>query len=73
MEKETSILEAYRDARNRFAELGVDTEDILEKLDGIQVSLHCWQGDDVTGFEQSNGGLEAAGLNCGWISRRPFL
>lgn len=62
MEKETSILEAYRDARNRFAELGVDTEDILEKLDGIQVSLHCWQGDDVTGFEQSNGGLEAAGL-----------
>ena len=62
MEKEKSILDAYGDARNRYAELDVDTEDVLEKLNGIQISLHCWQGDDVTGFEWSDSSLEAAGL-----------
>jgi len=59
---EKRILDAYSEARNRYAELGVDTEEALEKLDGIQFSLHCWQGDDVSGFEGNQADLDSAGL-----------
>jgi L-rhamnose isomerase len=44
--------------------LNVDTDDILKKLDPIQISLPCWQGDDVTGFEDSDSNLDAAGLKA---------
>jgi len=55
---------AYRAARDRYAELGVDTERALQRLAAIPVSLHCWQGDDVGGFEgggELGGGLAVTG------------
>ena len=47
--------QAFALARERYAELGVDVERALRRLSGIAVSLHCWQGDDVRGFEGSGG------------------
>jgi L-rhamnose isomerase len=56
---------AYAIAREIYAGLGVDTRGALEKLARVAVSLHCWQGDDVGGFEQFGsrlgGGLAATG------------
>ncbi len=54
---ETQVQEAYRLARERYAGLGVDTERALQRLAGVSISLHCWQGDDVGGFENPGGGL----------------
>jgi L-rhamnose isomerase len=56
-----SIEKAYEAARQRYAELGVDTEKATERLAGTAISLHCWQGDDVGGFETSEG-LSGGGL-----------
>ncbi|MHC4069154.1 MAG: L-rhamnose isomerase [Planctomycetota bacterium] len=58
-------LKVYEAARERYGELGVDTEVAIEKLSEIAISLHCWQGDDVGGFESdqglSDGGIIATG------------
>jgi L-rhamnose isomerase len=51
------IQTAYDLARERFAAVGVDTEHALRKLDQIPISIHCWQGDDVRGFENPEGEL----------------
>ena len=51
------IEEAYRIARERYAAVGVDTEEALKRLQGISLSLHCWQADDVIGFENRGGAL----------------
>ena len=48
---------AYDLARESYAALGVDTEKALERLATIPISLHCWQGDDVGGFENSGSEL----------------
>ena len=48
---------AYAMAREAFAAIGVDTEAALARLDHIPISLHCWQGDDVRGFENPDGPL----------------
>jgi L-rhamnose isomerase len=53
------ISQAYALARERYAELGVDTEAVLRQLAATPISLHCWQGDDVGGFE--NAGTELGG------------
>ena len=42
---------AYGLAKERYALLGVDTDQALKRLATVAISLHCWQGDDVTGFE----------------------
>ncbi len=56
---------AWKLARERYAALGVDVEKALKRLRNIPVSLHCWQGDDVGGFEQQGdaigGGLAVTG------------
>jgi L-rhamnose isomerase len=56
---------AYAAARDRFAAWGVDTEAALAALAAIPISVHCWQGDDVRGFERrtaaSGGGIQATG------------
>ena len=56
---------AYELARERYAELGVDTEAAMTTLATIPISLHCWQGDDVGGFEnvgaELGGGLAVTG------------
>jgi len=56
----------YSHAKQAYADLGVDTDAALEKLASIPISLHCWQGDDVGGFERpgatlSGGGIQATG------------
>ncbi|MGN0229868.1 MAG: L-rhamnose isomerase [Muribaculaceae bacterium] len=59
-----SIELAYQYAQERFAAIGVDTEAALEKMKDIHLSLHCWQADDVTGFENAgslSGGIQATG------------
>ena len=62
----TELIEkAYAIARERYAEIGVDTEKALAALQNISLSLHCWQADDVTGFENRGGdltgGIQATG------------
>ncbi len=56
---------AYDLARDQYAELGVDADAALRRLAGVPISLHCWQGDDVGGFEKFGtglgGGLAATG------------
>jgi L-rhamnose isomerase len=59
------IQEAYAMAQERYAMLGVETDEALDTLAQIPISLHCWQGDDVGGFERPGaalgGGLAATG------------
>lgn len=42
---------SYTEARERYAGTGVDTEAALARLSAVPVALHCWQGDDVRGFD----------------------
>jgi len=60
-----TIEQAYESARAAYASLGVDTEHALAVLRAVPISLHCWQGDDVGGFEKSGaelgGGLAVTG------------
>jgi L-rhamnose isomerase len=52
-----NIERAYRLAQERYAGLGVNTDAALQKLAAISISMHCWQGDDVGGFETAGGAL----------------
>jgi L-rhamnose isomerase len=52
-----SIARSYQLAQERYAESGVDTEAAMARLATIPISLHCWQGDDVVGFENTGEGL----------------
>ncbi len=54
---EATIQAAYALAKERYAALGVDTDQAMARLAGIPISLHCWQGDDVGGFESAGGEL----------------
>ena len=58
----TAVEKAYASARDRYAERGVDAEKALARLQAISLSLHCWQGDDVGGFEKRAEGLAGSGL-----------
>ncbi|MCL2285001.1 MAG: L-rhamnose isomerase, partial [Firmicutes bacterium] len=54
----------YQIAKERYAKIGVDTEDAIKKLQNIAISIHCWQGDDVAGFEnvgELSGGIQVTG------------
>ena len=55
--KEELVRKAYEVAKERYAEIGVDTEKVLKQLQDFHLSLHCWQADDVTGFEVQAGSL----------------
>lgn len=65
MKKSESILKSYEIAKERYAALNVNIDAALEKLQKIQISIHCWQGDDVVGFENvsnvGGGGIQATG------------
>src|SRR4051812_23581551 len=56
---------AFPSARERYADLGVDVEAAMTRLAGVAISLHCWQGDDVGGFEGTGealgGGIAVTG------------
>ncbi|MFP3155343.1 L-rhamnose isomerase [Lachnospiraceae bacterium ZAX-1] len=56
--------ERYDFAKNVYAKLGVDTDKAIETLEGVAISIHCWQGDDVTGFDHEGpltGGIQTTG------------
>lgn len=55
---------AYALARESYAALGVDTEAVLARLATIPISLHCWQGDDVGGFENPGAGITGGGIQA---------
>lgn len=65
MDKLSRIEKAYEIAREEYAAIGVDTEKALEILSKTPISLHCWQADDVSGFERLSttlsGGIQATG------------
>lgn len=55
---------SYTEAKKKFAAIGVDTEKAIEELGKIAISMHCWQGDDVGGFENAGGasnGIQTTG------------
>jgi L-rhamnose isomerase len=56
------ILQSYEWARQAYAEMGVDTDAALKKLDEVVISLHCWQTDDVGGFETPDAELGGGGI-----------
>ncbi len=64
--KKEIIEKSYQLAKEQYAEFGIDTDKVLSELDKINISLHCWQTDDVGGFEKpgsvlGGGGIQATG------------
>lgn len=63
--KKEQINAAFDYAKARYADLGISVEDAIAQLDKLSISLHCWQADDVTGFENDGGeltgGIQATG------------
>ncbi|MDD6151535.1 MAG: L-rhamnose isomerase [Bacteroidales bacterium] len=61
---EQKVHQAYDLAKERYAALGIDTEKVLAQLQDFHLSMHCWQADDVAGFESAGdltGGIQATG------------
>lgn len=55
---------SYREAKETYAKIGVDVEQVIEKLKNTAISVHCWQGDDVVGFDgggAASGGIQTTG------------
>jgi L-rhamnose isomerase len=64
--KKQSIEQAYRLAKEQYAQIGINTDKAMAQLAKVPISLHCWQGDDVGGYEKvgaelSGGGIQATG------------
>ena len=62
--KEELITKAYEVAKERYAALGIDVEKVMEQLQKVAISMHCWQADDVIGFESGSsltGGIQTTG------------
>lgn len=64
---------SYTEAKKKYAALGIDTDAAIERLRGVPVSLHCWQGDDVRGFDTDptkplSGGIQTTGNYIGRAS-----
>ena len=58
------IEQAYQLAKEQYAELGVNTDAVLEKMNEVVISLHCWQTDDVGGFETPDSSLSGGGIQA---------
>ena len=56
------IEQAYQLAKDEYAELGVNTDSVLQKMNDVVISLHCWQTDDVGGFETPDATLSSGGI-----------
>ena len=76
------IEQSYMRAKELYAQWGVNTDQVLARLAEIPISLHCWQGDDVAGFEgaqELTGGIQVTGnypaelaqqMSCGRIWKK---
>lgn len=62
---EKLVLDSYNTAKEKYSKLGINTDEVLAKLEKVSISLHCWQGDDVIGFENPDqaltGGIQTTG------------
>lgn len=58
------IQQRYDDAKNQYAEIGVDTDQAVAQLNRTPISLHCWQADDVGGFEREGATLGGGGIQA---------
>jgi L-rhamnose isomerase len=58
------IKKSYQLAKKQYAELGVETDKVLKQLDDVVISLHCWQTDDVGGFEKEGAELGGGGIQA---------
>ncbi|MFV0342709.1 MAG: L-rhamnose isomerase [Anaerocolumna sp.] len=59
-----STKQSYELAKEAYKKIGIDTDAVIEKLKNVAISMHCWQGDDVSGFEGAgtlSGGIQATG------------
>jgi len=65
MKRDEQVQKSYEIAKERYAQIGIDVDKAIDKLQKISISIQCWQADDVTGFEnQTNiggGGIQATG------------
>ncbi|MBO5189934.1 MAG: L-rhamnose isomerase [Bacteroides sp.] len=68
---ENRILQAYENAKEVYASYGVDIDKVLEKFDKIPVSIPCWQGDDIIGFESAGAGASGGLMVTGNYPGRP--
>lgn len=64
--KKADIEKSYKIAKEQYAALGIDTDQVIAEMDNVVISLHCWQTDDVGGFEKADavlggGGIQATG------------
>ena len=57
-----SVEKAYELAKERYAAFGIDTDQMIERALELPISLHCWQADDVVGFETKPDGLAGGGI-----------
>ncbi len=62
--KKELIKKSYQLAKEQYAALGVDTEKVLSEMDKLVISLHCWQTDDVGGFEREGAELGGGGIQA---------
>jgi L-rhamnose isomerase len=62
--KKELIKKSYQLAKEQYSELGVDTNKVLAELDNLVISLHCWQTDDVGGFEREGAELGGGGIQA---------
>ncbi|MCE5341764.1 MAG: L-rhamnose isomerase [Planctomycetaceae bacterium] len=60
-----NVERAYKIAKDAYAAIGVNTDTVMKQLSKIAVSLHCWQGDDVGGFENPDAGLDGGIMATG--------
>ncbi|MEW5817234.1 MAG: L-rhamnose isomerase, partial [Spirochaetota bacterium] len=60
--KKESIAKAYETAKETYGDFGINVEQALARLNTISLSIHCWQGDDVGGFEKPAAGLSGGGI-----------
>jgi L-rhamnose isomerase len=76
MSQSETIKKAFEAAKDQYAQIGVDVENAMKQLDSFPISLHCWQADDVGGFETpdsslSGGGIQATGNYPGKATNIP--
>ena len=64
MNKTDNINKAFKAAKEQYAQIGVDVESAMNQLDEFPISLHCWQADDVGGFETADSKLSGGGIQA---------
>nr|HPR60639.1 L-rhamnose isomerase [Prolixibacteraceae bacterium] len=62
MTKKEIIEQSYNIAKQQYAQMGIDTDAVIEKMNEVVISLHCWQTDDVGGFETPDAELSGGGI-----------